>query len=137
MNAASDPLAVEVVRSDLVESTHLVDVAVCDTAGNLTASAGDPGVVAYLRSSAKPIQATVCLEAGWRPSSDRHIAIACGSHNGEPEHLAATRSILADAGLGDDALRCPPARPLGAGSADAPAPICHNCSGKHAAMLAT
>jgi L-asparaginase II len=135
---ASEPLVVEVERSGLVESVHLVDVAVADVRGRMLAWAGEPATVAYLRSSAKPVQATVCLEAGWKPSRDWQIAIACASHNGEPEHVEAARSILAGAGLDASALRCPPARPVApeAGTLG-PDPIYHNCSGKHAAMLAT
>ena len=138
MNAQgpTEPLAVEVERSGVVESVHLVDVAVCDDAGRRVASAGNAGAVAYLRSSAKPVQAAVCLDAGWSPGDDRQIAIACASHNGEPPHLEAVRSILHDAGLGEESLRCPPARPLVPSSVE-PAPVYHNCSGKHAAMLAT
>lgn len=134
------PLVVEVERSGLIESSHLVDVAVVDAGGRLTASAGDPGTVAYLRSSAKPVQAAACLGSGWLPAGVEQIAIACGSHNGEPEHLRAARVTLETAGVEEAALRCPaawPSRPEDAAGAGAPSPIFHNCSGKHAAMLAT
>lgn len=134
--APSEPLTVEVIRSGLVESVHRVDVAVCDAGGQLRRWAGDPAVVAFLRSSAKPVQAAVCLEAGWQPAEEYHLALACGSHSGEALHVDATRSILAAAGLGEDALRCPPSRPFVHAAVD-PAPVYHNCSGKHAAMAAT
>ena len=138
MSAA--PFVVEVERSGLVESTHLVDVAVVDGSGAVTASAGDPATGAYLRSSAKPAQAFVCLENGWEPPGVEQLAIACASHNGEPRHIEAVRSTLAAAGLDEEELRCPAAWPLPpqvAATADRPARILHNCSGKHAAMLAT
>jgi L-asparaginase II len=121
------PLVVEAVRGELTESRHLVDVAVVDGDGTLIASAGDPGTVAYLRSSAKPIQATVCLELGWTPPGTEQLAVACASHNGEPPHVEAVRVTLEAAGLGEEALRCPVERGRR---------IEHNCSGKHAAMLA-
>ncbi len=35
----------------------------------------------------------------------------CGSHNGEPEHLAVVGSILQKIGLGKDALKCGPQYP--------------------------
>jgi L-asparaginase II len=136
----SDPLVVEVERSGLVESTHLVDVAVAASDGTRVASAGDPETVAYLRSSAKPIQAAVCLDARWQPPSEEQLAVACASHNGEPAHLAAVRVTLAAAGLDEDALRCPASWPLSpevAAGVSEPSRILHNCSGKHAAMLAT
>lgn len=134
------PLLVEVERSGLIESTHLVDVAVVDGSGAVTAWAGDPATVAYLRSSAKPVQAAVCLDNGWQPPGVEQLAIACASHNGEPRHIDAVRATLAAAGVGEEELRCPAAWPLlpdAAVVAGRPAPIVHNCSGKHAAMLAT
>jgi L-asparaginase II len=137
--AAAPPLVVEVERSGLVESRHQVDVAVAGADGHLVARAGDPETVAYLRSAAKPLQASVCLAAGWRPLGDEELAVACASHDGGPEHVARVREILAEAGLPEEALRCPaawPARPGDAARAGAPAPVHHNCSGKHAAMLA-
>jgi len=135
----SDPLVVEVERSGVVESTHLADVAVVDERGDLVAWAGDPERPAAYRSSAKPMQARASLEAGWAPADDRALAIACASHNGEPDHVAAVRAVLSAAGLDESALRCPPDVPLfpaAARSVAEPSPIFHNCSGKHAAMLA-
>lgn len=133
----SAPLVVEVERSGLVESTHLVDVAVVGSDGERVAAAGDPEIISYLRSTAKPVQAAVCLEAGWEPSSDHAIAIACASHNGEPAHITAVRAILDAAGLSEDDLLCPEALPRTPATASRPERILHNCSGKHAAMLAT
>lgn len=136
----TDPLRVEVERSGFVESTHLVDVAVVDPAGNLVAAAGDPEREVALRSCAKPIQARVCLQSGWTPPDARSIAVACASHYGELEHVESVRRTLAAAGLNDEALRCPPDVPLDAEAALAVterASVYNNCSGKHAAMLAT
>jgi len=133
------PLVVEAVRSGVVESVHIVDVAVVDRAGTLLPSAGDPERLAAFRSSAKPTQARVALEAGWEPRDAQAIAIACASHNGEPAHVEAVRSVLDVAGVPDDALRCPLDVPFNADAAlavSARARIYHNCSGKHAGMLA-
>ena len=133
------PLVVEVVRSGVRESSHLVDVAVIDRAGTLVAWAGDPEQHAAFRSSAKPLQARVAVEAGWVPADARAVAIACASHNGEPQHIEAVRAVLAAGGVDESALRCPSDVPMylpavmGVGSR---APVYHNCSGKHAAMLA-
>ncbi len=127
MNPAP-PFVVEALRGDVTESTHLVDAAVVDPDGRLFLWAGDPAIVAFLRSVAKPVQATVCLELGWSPPADPQLAVACASHNGEPPHVDAVRATLAAVGLDEDALQCP---------AEARGRIYHNCSGKHAAMLAT
>jgi L-asparaginase II len=138
----SDPLIVEATRGGIVESVHLGDLVVLDESGAIVASAGDPLTHAAFRSSSKPIQAGVCMELGWSPSSTEHLALACASHNGEPRHVAVAAEILAAAGLGAEALRTPFALPDASvpdavAAAGRPAPIYHNCSGKHAAMLAT
>ena len=137
-----DPLIVEVVRGAIVESVHLADAAVLDDNGVLIDSAGDPLTHAAFRSSAKPVQAGVYLTNGWEPASTEHLAIACASHTGEPEHIRMVDAVLERAGLGRDALLCPPALPnpsvpSAAAQAGRPEPVFHNCSGKHAAMLAT
>ena len=135
----AEPLVVDVVRSGVTESSHLVDVAVIDDAGSLVAWAGDPEQPAAFRSSAKPLQARVSIEEGWEPPDARAIAIACASHNGEPEHIEAVRAILAAAALDEALLRCPADAPLylpAAMGVHERAPLFHNCSGKHAAMLA-
>jgi L-asparaginase II len=131
------PLTVTVERSGLIESTHHVDVAVVAESGALIARAGAVETVAYLRSTAKPIQAGVCLENGWEPSTEEAIAVACASHSGEREHVNVVRGILETAGLREETLRCPAAFPREPATAPSPQPIFHNCSGKHAAMLAT
>ncbi|HEX9712599.1 MAG TPA: asparaginase [Actinomycetota bacterium] len=135
----SGPVVVEAIRSDFVESEHLVDVAVVDERGSLIASAGDPAREAAFRSSAKPLQAGVAREAGWAPADQQGLAIACASHSGEPGHIEAVRALLEAAGVTEDALACPEALPFRAEdvvAAGGPARIAHNCSGKHAAMLA-
>lgn len=133
----SDPIAVEVVRSDLVEAVHVVDAVVVDEAGSVRTAAGAPEGVAFLRSSAKPIQAAVCLREGWMPDREEFVAVACASHSGELRHVETVRGLLAAAGLDEGRLQCPPARPVDPDLAASPERILHNCSGKHAAFLAT
>jgi L-asparaginase II len=79
----------------------------------------------------------VCLEHGWAPPSEEAVAIACASHNGEPAHVAGVRAVLDAAGIPEAVLRCPEALPRAPAPGEVPARIFHNCSGKHAAMLAT
>jgi L-asparaginase II len=136
--AASVPLA-RVIRSGLVESVHVGDVAVCDHRGRLVASAGDPNRILFARSCAKPLQGAVSWRAAEDPSiPDREVAVTCASHNGEPVHVGAVRAVLQRAGLGPDALRNPPGWPLDPASmarAHHKNRELHNCSGKHAGML--
>jgi L-asparaginase II len=134
----AEPLVVDVVRSGARESSHLVDVAVVDHAGRLVAWAGDPEQPAAFRSSSKPLQARVAMESGWAPADARALAIACASHNGEPEHIEAVRAVLQAGGVDESALRCPPDVPMylpAVMGVRERAPVYHNCSGKHAAML--
>jgi L-asparaginase II len=135
-----------VTRGGIVESLHLGAVAVVDAHGRLAASAGDPDWVAYLRSTAKPLQALPLLECGAADAfgfGDCEIAIACGSHSGSDAHAARVRAMLARAGLDEGALRCGThlpgdraARAQLRATDGAPAPAQHNCSGKHSGMLA-
>jgi L-asparaginase II len=118
------PIVVEVTRGDMVEARHVVH-AVAVSNGEIVEAAGDPGLVAFFRSSAKPIQALPVVRA--RPDlDDAEIAIACASHLAREEQLAPVRSLLAKAGATEDDLECGPE----------PTRIGHNCSGKHAALIA-
>ena len=119
-----EPITVVVRRGGIEEARHLVHaVAVQD--GAVVAEAGDADLVTFLRSSAKPFQALPLVRAR-KDLTTQEIAIAAASHLSSPEQLAAVRSLLAKAPATDDELEC------GA----EPTPIEHNCSGKHAGMLA-
>ena len=83
------------------------------------------------------------LEAGLALDG-RAARAGCASHSGEPFHVDGVRRILASAGLAEDALQTPPDYPLDdeareelIRSGGSKAPVLMNCSGKHAAMLAT
>jgi L-asparaginase II len=125
----SEPIRVAVRRGSFVESVHEVHVvAVRD--GEVVASAGDPSRVASLRSSAKPLQALPFSRA--YPSLGlEEVAIAAASHYGTPRHVEAVRKLLAATGGREEELECGPQDGRG------PEPVFNNCSGKHAAMLAT
>jgi L-asparaginase II len=133
---------VEVDRSGLVESQHFGVVAVADAEGTVVAGVGDLELPVYLRSCAKPLQAMAVLGLGVERElglGQLALAGAAGSHAGEPEQVASVRKVLAAAGLDESALRCPAALPSNAEArraAGAPAAVYHNCSGKHAYMLA-
>ncbi|MBO9568145.1 MAG: asparaginase [Cellulomonas iranensis] len=140
--AAAVPLA-DVVRGDLVESVHLGHVVVLAPDGAVRLALGDPEVVVWPRSSLKPVQAVAMLRAGLDVDGEE-LALACASHSGERGHLDVVRRVLAGAGLGEGDLQNTPDWPLSADAAwqrrtdgYAPAPLTQNCSGKHAAMLAT
>jgi L-asparaginase II len=129
---------VRVIRSGLEESVHEGDVAVVDADGRLVAFAGQPDRMLFARSCMKPLQATVSLSLAPFDFPDREVAVMCASHNAEPVHVATVRSLLARAGVSEEALKCPSVRPWDEGAAAArpePRPINSDCSGKHAGML--
>jgi L-asparaginase len=121
----AEPIRVTAQRGETVESIHRVH-AVAFKDGKVVASAGDPGFVTFMRSAAKPIQAQPLARA--REDLDhRDLAIASASHLADEQQLAAVRALLAKAPATEDDLECGPFR----GSK-----LEHNCSGKHAGMLA-
>ena len=119
----ADALTVVVRRGDVVEAVHRVHVVASDEVH------GNAALVCLLRSSAKPIQAIPLVEA-YDDLDDDELAIACASHQAEPAQLDAVRKLLARAGATADDLEhgTQPGRPEGT--------LGHNCSGKHAGMLA-
>jgi L-asparaginase II len=143
---APPALLVEVRRGSITESRHYGHLVILDGDGRILSSAGAPDAVAFLRSSAKPHQNIPLLITGAADHfgfTDREIAVACGSHNGEAEHTEAVASMLRKINLDERALHCGAHEPYGEGTADElkrrgekPSAIHNNCSGKHAAMLA-
>jgi L-asparaginase II len=120
-------ITVAVRRGETVESRHRVHaVAVQD--GTVVAEAGNGSLVTFMRSSAKPIQA-LPLTRALPELHEEELAIACASHLAAPEQLAAVRSLLERAPAGEDELEC-------GAAGHPPERIKHNCSGKHAGMLA-
>ncbi|MBN6057797.1 asparaginase [Nonomuraea sp. RK-328] len=128
-------LVVEVVRSGFVESRHHVRMLTVGADGRPVEAHGAVHVPASPRSSMKPLQALGMLRAGLRLEGEL-LALACASHAGEPFHVEGVRKILAGAGLDESALRCPEDHPEDR-SVPERARVYMNCSGKHAAMLAT
>ena len=91
------PLVVECTRGPAVESRHLVDVAVVDAAGRLVQGWGETETIVYPRSAIKSVQVLPLIESGAAERhavSDEEIALACSSHNGQPEHVAVVRGWL-------------------------------------------
>jgi L-asparaginase II len=133
----------EVVRSGFVESRHRGAIAAIAADGSVLLTAGTADVPMFPRSSNKPFQAAAMLRSGLKLDGEL-LALAAASHSGEDFHVAGVRAILASAGLTEDALQCPPDYPLDEQAHRAmiaagakPDRIHMNCSGKHAAMLAT
>jgi L-asparaginase II len=137
------PVIAEIVRSGFVEGHHYGSVVALDRAGAVEWSVGEVDVPVLPRSCNKPIQALAMVRQGLDLPPEL-LALACASHSGELFHVEGARAILAGAGLDESALQTPPDYPLDDGAREqvirdggAKAPVLMNCSGKHAAMLAT
>jgi L-asparaginase II len=135
----------EVVRGRAVESVHYGAVAVVDRDGNVLHAAGDPSALVFTRSALKPLQALPFVAGGGTERfgfSEQQVALMCASHSGEPRHVDGVADMLARCGCAAADLQCgthapgfydargevPPPPPY--------SPLQHNCSGKHAGMLA-
>lgn len=134
---------VAVERSGLVESVHTGAAVVLDPNGTLVQRVGNPNTVVYGRSCNKPLQADAMLAAGVELTVEQ-LALACASHAGADQHLDVVRSTLAAAGLDVDDLGNTATLPLDEDLAarflaagGTKSAVVQNCSGKHAAMLAT
>ncbi len=123
-----EPIVVEVRRNGIVEARHRVH-AVAVRGGDVLAAAGDPDRACFMRSSSKPIQALPVARAR-ADLDDRLLAIACASHRATEDQIAAVRALLALAPAAEDDLE------LGLQEGRPPQKVFHNCSGKHAGMLA-
>ncbi|MBA2414807.1 MAG: asparaginase [Geodermatophilaceae bacterium] len=138
-----NPILVEVVRNDRVESVHRGSVFVADPTGTPVLRAGTPEELVFPRSSNKPMQALAMLRCGVE-LHDIDLALATGSHSGEPAHVERVRGLLAAGGFAEEDLQCPPQLPIDEVAAHAVlaggggrSRVLMNCSGKHAAMLLT
>ena len=124
-----DAISVAVRRGGFVESVHVVHAVVVQN-GAVIAEAGDAAFPTSLRSAAKPFQALPLARAR-EDLDEADLAIASASHRAEPEQLDAVRRLLAKGGAAEADLEC------GVQEGRPPEPLYHNCSGKHAGMLAT
>ncbi|MFD0691497.1 asparaginase [Actinomadura fibrosa] len=138
-----NPVLVEVERSGFVESRHRGSAIGLAADGSVAVRAGSPEEPVFPRSANKPMQAVAMLRSGLDLDGEL-LALAAGSHSGEEFHVEGAEKILAGAGLGAGDLRCPEQWPLDPEVAQQVARLGGgrsrlrmNCSGKHAAMLAT
>ncbi len=134
---------VSVSRGGVIESVHYGSLTVITADGSQITRIGDPGAPMYARSSLKPLQALAMVHAGFT-GIEEQVALACASHSGEQFHLDTALSVLHAHGLTETHLRNTPDLPIGVHAHPAAikagnekSSLQQNCSGKHAAMLAT
>lgn len=139
------PLCV-VTRGNITESIHYGSIAIVDSTGRLIKSYGDPKMVAFLRSSAKPFQALPFVERGgveYFGFTPRELSVACASHEGSDMHVRVVEGLQKKIGVAEAYLQCGVHLPDNVEAFkrivvnDEPlTPNRNNCSGKHTAMLA-
>ncbi|UBF23923.1 asparaginase [Kovacikia minuta CCNUW1] len=125
-------LEVRLLREGIIESKHYVQAIVCDSRGRTLLVAGNAETATFVRSALKPFQALAVTTTGTLERyglTDRDLAIMCSSHKGKIEQVRQAFNILWRSDLDPSTLQCP--IPPGKRS-----PLEHNCSGKHAGMLA-
>jgi L-asparaginase II len=137
----NDAVLAEYVRDGVVESEHRGFLVALNADGSIFKSLGDVETKIFPRSTVKCAQASAMVRSGL-DLEPRLLALAQSSHSGAQMHLDGAREILASVGLSESALQCALDRPLGDAERRAwgekpPTQIAMNCSGKHAAMLAT
>lgn len=128
----SAELEVRLLREGIVESVHRVQAVVSDDRGRILSTAGSAETATFVRSALKPFQALAVTTTGTLERyglSDRDLAIMCSSHQGTVAQARQAFNILWRSDIPPSALQCP--IPEGKKS-----PLEHNCSGKHAGMLA-
>ncbi len=135
---------VEVIRTGFRECVHRGSMVLLDADGAPEIAHGEVHTPIFPRSTNKPLQGLALLRSGFEPADERELAIAVSSHHGQVEHVRLVQRLLDRFGLREDQLCCPPELPSdelararavqhGAGERR----LTMNCSGKHAAMLAT
>ncbi|MEO3693503.1 asparaginase [Roseateles paludis] len=140
-----EPVVVEVLRGETVESRHLGALAVVDAAGALHTAWGDIDRPVFPRSAVKLLQALPLVTSGAADAfalSDAELALACASHSGEPAHVATAQGWLTRLDLSAEHLECgtqwparePVLRALVA-RGEVAGPLHNNCSGKHCGFL--
>lgn len=144
--ATATQAAVTTYRGPAVENRHHAHVAVVDAAGRLLFSFGDPHRATLPRSAVKPAQALAILETGALERfgfDEADLALMCASHSSEDRHIARARAMLDKANVTESEMRCGGHPPISDDVWRAwikrdftPTPVCSNCSGKHAGMLA-
>jgi L-asparaginase II len=140
-----NPILVDVLRGNAIESTHCGALAVLDADGAVVASLGDIERPIFPRSAVKVLQALPLVASGAADQlglGDDELALACASHGGEEIHAQTAARMLAKAGLDVNALECgahwpyheASARMLAAQGRE-PNALNNNCSGKHSGFL--
>ena len=137
---------VKYIRDGLIEQQHYGYLIVADKHHIIDSNGESDGYPFFLRSCAKPLQASLFIDYGMDIRYDmslQEIALCCASHAGEKIHVNTAKELLKKICLDESYLKCGFHKPisktakeellLNGGSES----IYHNnCIGKHIMMLA-
>ena len=125
------PIQATLMRGSKIESIHKIHAVISDKKGRVLMCAGNPEYKTFIRSALKPFQVMPFISSGASSiinNPSKSIALACGSHSGSKIHSREAFKILWEYDIDINNLKCPKLKS---------SPLEHNCSGKHAAFLAT
>lgn len=125
-------LEIHLLREGIIESVHYATAVVCDRRGRALSAAGNTQNSTFIRSALKPFQALAVTSTGTLERfglNDKDLAIICSSHHGSIEQARQVFRILWRCDIDPSALQCPV-------PGEGQTRLQHNCSGKHAGMLA-
>lgn len=138
-------ILVKYLRGTLVEEEHYGFRMLANKERVLEYSGETGHYPFYLRSCAKPLQASLLIDYGMDikyDMSDEEIAICCASHAGEDVHLEVERNLLNKLGIDETFLKCGLHKPLSKTKQDemllkgeVENVLHNNCAGKHIMML--
>lgn len=135
----------EYKRDGLVEQEHWGFFVKISDKGVVFKLGEDKNYPFYLRSCAKPLQASLLvdygLDEGYKMTS-KEVAICCASHTGETEHTQTIKGLLEKIKLGENYYKCGLHKPLSKNeqnklilTSEKETVLQNNCSGKHTMML--
>ncbi len=142
----ANPILAKNFRKSWVENIHRGAFCLIESNGKVIFSAGDIKTPIFPHSAIKAMQALAMFKSGAVEKfslTDKEIALACASHNGEQVHVDGVRLFLEKIDCSVNDLECGCHAPIGRQarkdfftSKDLLSPIYNACSGKHAGMLA-
>lgn len=144
LNTQSEKL-VDFIRDGLIETEHYGYVVRCSKNHVAEKIGDDKNYPFYLRSCAKPLQASLLVDYGLDKEYDltsSEIAVCCASHAGETVHINILKKLMEKFELFEDDLKCGVTEPLSQRAKrklilnnEKPTVLHNNCSGKHIMML--
>lgn len=136
----------EFIRDGLVEQEHCGFLVRVLSDGSVQKIGDDINYPFYLRSCAKPLQASLIEDFGlidFYNMTSEEIAICCASHAGEPVHANVVKGFLKKIGIDENFMKCGLHKPISKTEqnkliklGESENVLQNNCSGKHAMMLA-